>query len=459
MRSPATKFEPSRDDIAIVGMSCRFAKTPNLRAFWRRILAGEVGTGPLRQLGDLYACDPAQVMMPGNLESGEEKVFFFALQLVQEALADAGTRIDELAPERVALMAGYTPAFSPASVNWLQHTLVLNQTMALVRRLVPAAQVESAVKQVQAAWQASLPEFSKPHIEWAWRHALPVRLAQALGISGPSCVADLGCLSGTASLTAAADSLRAKRCDTAIVAAVQPPLSPELLEGLKLMLPCTADGKALPFDRLSDGIAPGEGAVCLVLRRLREAKAQGDHVYAVIRGSGSSVAPQARNLPLGTAGQGLERALHAAFAQAARRFAEGMDGIDYYEAHASGAPDEDAAEIAFLKSSVQTRPQANPTLVVGGVKPLLGHTLTIAGLAGIVKTALVLDSRILPPSCVDDKEFSKMPGARPPLASIAAPRPWLSSGTSRPQRAAVSVLDVLGVAGCVILEASPEVAK
>ncbi|MFA7052581.1 MAG: beta-ketoacyl synthase N-terminal-like domain-containing protein, partial [Kiritimatiellia bacterium] len=141
----------SREDIVITGMSCRFAEAPNLAAFWRNVMkrrtlftplgdlpAGESPPTPLfdrpypttaAQLGDLYACTPADQYFPRTINAGENQDVFFTVQLAIDALRDSGSTINNLPTDRVSFRLGYAPPFNAASVNWLQHTFFLDQTL------------------------------------------------------------------------------------------------------------------------------------------------------------------------------------------------------------------------------------------------------------------------------------------------------------------------------------------
>ena len=154
----------SREDIVITGMACRFAESPNLAAFWRNVMQHKSHFTPLNgnaaspngaavrkdlfdrpfpisagQLGDLYACTPADQYFPRKMNAGENQDVFFTVQLAIDALRDSGSTINNLPTDRVSFRLGYAPPFNTASVNWLQHTFFIDQTLDIVQKFFPGA--------------------------------------------------------------------------------------------------------------------------------------------------------------------------------------------------------------------------------------------------------------------------------------------------------------------------------
>ena len=164
--------------IAIVGMSCRFAGCPNAVAFWEAIRAqrnlltppgpeAELPIGqrnvfnrpyPVRigQLGDLYACVPAMQNFPRQVNAGENQDLYFATQLAFDALVDAAMKPHPVESVRGSVRIGYAPPFNASTVNWLQHTSFLDQTLDTIRRFFPNAP-EEKMDEVKDKLVESLP--------------------------------------------------------------------------------------------------------------------------------------------------------------------------------------------------------------------------------------------------------------------------------------------------------------
>ena len=151
--------------IAIVGMSCRFAGCATPMALWNAVLAqknlltlpgadAELPLGqrnvferpyPVRvgQLGDLYACVPSMQNFPRQVNAGENQDLYFATQLAFDALADALMKPHRREMVKGSVRVGYAPPFNASTINWLQHTAFLDQTMDIIRRFMPKAPNEA----------------------------------------------------------------------------------------------------------------------------------------------------------------------------------------------------------------------------------------------------------------------------------------------------------------------------
>lgn len=445
------RIESVHDDIAITGVSCRFSGIEDVSVFWHEILKGRFvpGTQP-RRLGNLYSCDARRVMLPADIVPGEDKAVYFAEQLISKAFEDAGYNAGLLPSDRVGLFMGVSAVLPPARVNLLQQTLVLEQTEALLRRMGLS---EETFEKLKVFWTEALPPLSFKTLEGAWAHTAAIRVAQTFGFAGPAGVYDAGAVSGFSALQAACDSLWTKRCDFAIVVGVQPPFSPEILKAFGYVMPLSTREQFIPFDKVSDGTVPGEGGVCLVLQRMRSAEENNTQIYGLVRGTGTMVSKIGRN-GSGNQTQNLADGLTRAFRRCCRKVESGMDAVDYYEANGSGIPEEDAAELKFLREVTAVRPLDLPPLAVSTNRNLIGHTFAAAGLAGVLKTLLALRMKIIPPSVADEKEFQK---SGPGLCSLQSARPWISGGgRARPRRAATGGFDFTGAAACAILEVYPE---
>ncbi|MGN1359496.1 MAG: beta-ketoacyl synthase N-terminal-like domain-containing protein [Kiritimatiellia bacterium] len=448
-----TRRTPSSDDIALIGAACRFAETPDLATFWRRIVQGTtIPADTAQTLGALYTCDADAPFVREPPVPGEDHAACFLLQLIGEALADAGLQpATTLQTDRTALFLCHNPAHTPASVNWLQQTLLLDQTIGLVRAANPHL-TAADFDRLREAWKRALPPFGPRTIEPAWRHVLPVRIAQALGIIGPANLCDTGWTSGITALEQAADALRARRCDMAIVAAIQPPISPATRQGLATLLPQSTRPRLLAFDHQSDGVTLAEGGTILILKRRRDVQNAPESIYAILRGTGSAIARQSLADCASLQVAPLADALFRSLRRACREVPDDMDAIDLYEANASGLPLQDQAELRFLQTIAGYRDAANAPMVVGTVKTAIGHVLTASALAAVLKAALALRAAALPPSCADDKEIQRL---SPNLCTLAAPRPWIAVSTrNRPRRAAVASIDFTGNTAFALLEAS-----
>ncbi|MGA8346790.1 MAG: polyketide synthase, partial [Isosphaeraceae bacterium] len=229
----------------------------------------------------------------------------------------------------------------------------------------------------------------------AFPAGLPAALvAQALGLRGTQFTLDAACASSLYALKLAVDELRSGRADAMITGGVSRPDPLYTQMGFSQLLALSARGKPAPFDVKADGLVVGEGAGLFVLKRLSDAVRQGDAIHAVIRGIGLS--NDIHGDLLAPSSEGQLRAMQAAYQQAGWSPWD----VDLIECHATGTPVGDAVEVDSLKRLWGDRGSGwSPgQCTIGSVKSNVGHMLTAAGAAGLVKVLLAFKHETLPPT-------------------------------------------------------------
>ena len=464
----------SREDIVITGIACRFAESANPAAFWQNVMRRRALFTPLQDslqedysiprknifdrpfpaagssLGSLYACNPAEQSFPGKMNAGENQDVFFCVQLAINALRDSGISVRSLPTDCISLHLGYGQPFNTASVNWLQHTFFIDQTLDILQKLLPST-VPAQLDEIRAQLSASLPAPTPYALLSSLGCVIAAWTAQSLGLAGPALVSDAGAVSGHQALQDAMDDLLTRRADIALAGAVQPPLSSAMLQGMSGTLPFSRRKTLQPFSRNSDGTLPGEGGVFFVLKRLKDAVRQGDRIYAIVRSTGIVSAAPGNNQRVPTP-ECLERAL----TRAMRRADAAPDSIHLIEAHGSGIPNSDQTEINVMHELLGARKPQQPMVAIGSVKGNFGHTLWAAGAAGILKAALALHHRVLPPHIEVEKPIQKIMTAKSPLYLLSEARPWIRGDKKKPRRACVSTIDFTGTCAAMIMEEFPE---
>ena len=460
-----------QDDIAIVGLACRFAGAADTAAFSRNIVDNKSAISdhphPLAPrlldassprfdrlstqrggyLRDLNIFTPGTFGLDADAVAGSNPDQFMALQLASDALRHAGIERAALPAGRAGLTLGYASPLNVATANWLQHSLVVDQTVALLQRLFPTA-ADTQLNEIRQAMKAALPPMRTPGLRSAFGHALAGQCAAALEISGSTCAVDAGAASSLQALRMAMDELRLGRCDVMLAGAVQNCTSLQVLMGLACLLPFTTRDTPCPLSRDADGTLPGEGGGFLVLKRRRDAEKDGNTIYAVLKGIGFA-AGDASSLGMRPEPQGLVTAMQIGQDEA------GVDPatIGLVEAHGSAVPREDQMEIHALRQVFPDRTGAAPRVLVGSVKAQIGHCFAAAGLAGVVKAALSLHHRVLPPMVLAcGRMHARLIQPASPFYVAAAPRPWVQGRRQPPRRAAVNAFDCACVHAHAVLE-------
>ena len=430
--------------IAIVGMSCRFAGVNSPNALWeavcsqrtmltppdsgagmpvgRRAVFGNPYPARIGQLGDLYSCVPSMQNFPRQVNAGENQDLYFATQLAFDALADASIKPQASAPVRGTVRVGYAPPFNASTVNWLQHTEFLDQTLDIIRRFLPNAPAE-AMDAVKTKLVESLPAPNAASFLLGAGYRFASWIARECAFAGAATIMDAGMLTGAATLAAAADDLVSERADVALAGALTPPLGRAYIEGLSGEVRFSQRAELHPFERSQDGTLPGEGGAFFVLKRRADALRDHDRIYALIR----SVAT----------GHGEGDDVSGVFAEAAARADAKVQSIDLIEADGSGIEEAERREIAAIQKLWGAHRPGMPLVGIGSVKGNIGHTLRASMAAGVAKTALALFHRVLPPQVVADPPADAASNLASSAYILNEARPWITGDSASPRRAAV----------------------
>lgn len=276
------------------------------------------------------------------------------------------------------------------------------------------------------------------------------RLSYFFGANGPSLTVDTACSSSLVTVHTAVRSLRSGECDLALAGGATVVLTPSLDIYFARARGLAADGRCKSFDARADGVVWSDGAGVLVLKRLADARRDGDRVLGLVRGSAvnSDGRSQGLSAPNGPA---QERVVRAALADAAVEAAE----IDYVETHGTGTALGDPIEVNALASVLgDGRTEAAP-LWIGSVKSNLGHTQAAAGIANIIKVIESMRHERIPASLHFRSGNPHIDWDSVAVRVVAEERSWRRSG--RPRRAGVSAFGISGTNAHVVIEEAPPV--
>jgi myxalamid-type polyketide synthase MxaE and MxaD len=273
----------------------------------------------------------------------------------------------------------------------------------------------------------------------------PGRLSYVMGLQGPSLMVDTACSSSLVAVHLACRSLRAGECDVALAAGVHLIVTPETSIFLSRARALAPDGRCKPFDASADGYGRGEGCGVVVLKRLSAAKAAGDTLLAVIRGSAVNHDGPSSGLtvPNGRAQQALIRSALEGAGVAPK-------DIGYIEAHGTGTSLGDPIEADALASVLGEGHSPEQPLWVGSVKSNIGHLEAAAGIAGLMKTVLALKHRTIPPSLHFHRPNPHIAWDELPLRVPTQAMPWEGRRV-----AGVSSFGLSGTNAHVVLEEAP----
>ncbi|MFJ9848406.1 beta-ketoacyl synthase N-terminal-like domain-containing protein [Streptomyces sp. NPDC101150] len=474
---PSTGPRPT--DAAIVGMGALFPGAADLPAYWRNLVAGtdcitdvppgrwdpevyydpQGAEGPARSdrfycrrggfLDDLATFDPARFGIMPAAVPGAEPDQLLALRAVSDAIADAGGPQRLPADRsRIGVILGRGGFMGVATARLDQRVRTAHQLARTLRQLAPELG-ESRISAVREAFQASLgPERPDASIGLVPSFTA-ARTANRLDFRGPAYTLDAACASSLLAVEQAVDLLTAGRCDLVVAGAVHHCHIATLWSVFTQLRALSPTQHIRPFDRRADGTLLSEGTGVVLLKRLADAERDGDRIYAVIRGVGVAGDGRASSL-MSPQVDGQVRALEQAWARA------GLDpahpsALGLLEAHGTGTPVGDEAELSTLAKVFGPPAGDSRPIGLGSVKSMLGHTMQAAGIAGLIKAALALHHRTLPPTLHLDEPHEGLAHTR--MRPVTAAEPWEPAGA--PLRAGVNAFGFGGINAHAVLEETP----
>jgi polyketide synthase len=279
---------------------------------------------------------------------------------------------------------------------------------------------------------------------------LPNRLSYYLNLSGPSFPIDAACSSSLVAIHTAVESLRSGNCDTAIAGGANLLLSPTIYVAFSRAGMLSPTGRCRTFDQAADGYVRGEGIGAVLLKPLRAALADGDHIHGIIRGSAVNHGGKVNTLT--TPNPKAQAALIESAMAAANVSTE---DLDYVEMHGTGTPLGDPIEVNGLKRALGRRraervdaPQSE--VLIGSVKSSLGHLEAAAGMAGLFKVLLAMRHGVIPPNLHLHQlnEHIDLEGSG--LRIVDRPTPWPSS--TGPRTAGISSFGFGGINAHLVIQ-------
>jgi polyketide-type polyunsaturated fatty acid synthase PfaA len=302
---------------------------------------------------------------------------------------------------------------------------------ALASSGIVGEDAEIIVKKIQAAyirWE----ENSFPGL---LGNVIAGRIANRLDLGGMNCVVDAACASSMGAMKLAISDLVEGRSDMMITGGVDTDNSIFMYMSFSKTPAFTPGTHPRPFDITSDGMMIGEGVGMIVLKRLEDAERDGDKIYAVIRGIGASSDGRYKSI-YAPRGEGQEKALDRAYEDAGIS----PNTVGLIEAHGTGTAAGDMAEtttiVRFFNKHGDYQ-EHGKHVALGSVKSQIGHTKAAAGIAGLMKVALALHHKMLPPTTNVVTPNPKLGLDQSPLYVNTETRPWITDGKT-PRRAGVS---------------------
>ncbi|NDY73481.1 acyltransferase domain-containing protein, partial [Desulfobacter hydrogenophilus] len=469
-QTPCTPKTP----IAIIGMGCIFPESRNLKEFWKLVFNGidaitKVPEDSHWRLKDYFNEDPdcpdhvycnrggflpdiafdplAYGMPPKNIDATDTSQLL-SLEVVRMALADAGYPVGHthLKKKRVNVILGVT------GTQELVIPLGARLGHPFWKKALDAAGIAPDKK------KRVLKQISDSYVSWQENsfpgllgNVVAGRIANRLDLSGTNTVCDAACASSLSAIHTAMMELKTGQCDMSITGGV------DTLNDIFMHMCFAKTGvlshssDARPFSENADGTVLGEGVGLIVLKRLEDAQRDQDRIYAVIKGMGTSsdgrtsavYAPEAK---------GQVKALESAYSNAGIL----PESVGLIEAHGTGTRVGDKVEFTALKQFFKGK--ATESTAIGSVKSMIGHAKAAAGAAGIIKAALALHHKVIPPTLKAQTPDPDLDIHNSPFYLNQVARPWIGNGANNSLRC--SGVSAFGFGGsnfhAVLEEYAPE---
>jgi len=382
--------------------------------------------------------DPLRYGMPPSSLPSIEPAQLLALETARRALADAGYEDRPFPRERTAVVLGMGGGAAQLAMGY-----AFRSYLPMLNALVPGGG-DGALRQCAGL----IPEWTEDSFPGFLLNVTAGRIANRLDLGGANYTVDAACGSSLAALNLAVRELTTGAADVVILGGVDTVQNPFTYLAFSKTQAFSPRGRCRPFDASADGIVISEGVVVVVLKRLRDAERDGDRIYAVVRGVGSSSDGRCRGLTAPSL-DGQVRALQRAYLEA------GVDPatVGYLEAHGTGTAVGDVVELEALGRVFRTGGPKPGACVVGSIKSQIGHTKCAAGLAGLVHASLALYHQVLPPTIGIESPNPQLDLETGPFRLNTEARPWLKAGGAHPRRAGVSAFGFGGTNFHAVLEA------
>ncbi len=449
-------------DIAIVGMASVFPGAGDVLRFWSNTLRGVdaiTEVPPDRWDWRLYydpdpkapdriiskwggfvpdvPFDPLRYGMPPSTLPSIEPAQLLALEVVRNALDDAGYADRPFARERTAVVLGMGGGAAQLAMGY-----AFRSYLPMLDTVIPGGG-RAAIE----ACKGQVPEWTEDSFPGFLLNVTAGRIANRLNLGGANYTVDAACGSSLAAASLAVRELETGAADLVVLGGVDTVQNPFTYLAFSKTQAFSPKGRCRPFDIGADGIVISEGVAALVLKRLADAERDGDRIYAVIKGVGASSDGRARGLTAPVV-EGQMRAIERAYEKAGLS----PSTVGYVEAHGTGTALGDVVEFEALSRVFQESGAPAGNAVVGSVKSMIGHTKCAAGLAGLINASMSLYRKVKPPTIGIESPNPKLNLRDGPFRLGTTAEPWLHPDAATPRRAGVSAFGFGGTNFHAVLE-------
>jgi polyketide-type polyunsaturated fatty acid synthase PfaA len=455
--------------IAIIGMANLFPQARTLREYWENIInkvdciteipdshwnVDDYYDPNPRTKEDKTYCkhggfipyvdfNPMEFGLPPNTLEVTDVSQLLSLVVAKEAMEDAGYgTTHEFNRENVGVILGV------ASGKQLAMPLAARLEYPVWEKILKSSGLsDEDTEKIIGKFKSAYVKWDENAFPGMLANVVAGRIANRLNFGGTNCVVDAACASSFAALKMAISELIEHRSDMMLTGGVDTDNSIMAYISFSKTPAVSPGDKVQPFDAKSDGMMLGEGIGMVVLKRLEDAERDGNKIYAVIRGIGTSSDGRYKSI-YAPRQEGQVKALQRAYDDAGINPAT----IGLVEAHGTGTMAGDPTEFASLREFFGDDNARKQYIALGSVKSQIGHTKAAAGSASLIKMALALHHKVLPATINVTEPNPKLNIKNSPFYLNTETRPWIRAENEAPRRAGVSSFGFGGTNFHVILE-------
>ncbi|WP_103546088.1 type I polyketide synthase [Streptomyces sp. SM1] len=459
--------------IAIVGLGALYPRSGDLGEFWNNIVDGNDCLEDVPEthwrISDYYDPDPSapdktyakrggfvptvpfnpmEFGLPPNTLEVTDVLQLLSLMVAKQTLRDAGA-LDApwYDPTRTGVILGITGA------NSLTQPLAARLQTPVLKEVVRSCGLsERDADEIAAKFTKAFAPWEENSFPGMLGNVVAGRIANRFDLGGTNCTVDAACASSLAAVHMAASELVSGRADLMLTGGCD-------AENTILMYLCfsktpafSKSGRIRPFDEDSDGTLIGEGTGMLALKRLEDAERDGDRIYSVLKGIGTSSDGRFKSI-YAPRREGQITALQRAYEDAGF----GPEQVGLLECHGTGTSVGDLTELTALRDVYDAATDERQFAAVGSVKSQIGHTKAAAGAAGLIKVSLALHQKVLPPTINVEQPRKAVDFENSPFFLNTSSQPWVADPARDRRRAAVSAFGFGGTNfHCLLEEHDPQ---
>ena len=464
--------------VAIIGIGAKMPGALSAQSFWTNIVEGRSSitevpedrwspslyydanrSAPDKTYSKIggwvtgFEFDRRSYRLPPKVVESIDPTQLLCLEAVKEALEDAGYLEADFDRDRCAVILGNALGgdlrdTTNQRILYPEVDQVLRKTLLeLGGDALSAERREALLDEVETRFKEQIVGINEDSMPGELANIVAGRVAQTFDLRGPNFICDAACASSLAALEAAVRGIRDGQFDMAVTGGADRSMGAPSFVKFSKIGALSADGSR-PFDADANGFVMGEGAGIVILKRLSQAIEDGDDIYAVVRGVGGSSDGRGKGITAPNP-RGQKLAMRRAYEDAGF----GAKTVSMIEAHGTSTPVGDPAEVGSIKAVLDadgSSLQADK-IALGSVKSNIGHLKSAAGAAGVIKVAMALKHKLLPPTLNVERPNPKLGIEEGPLEIQRQAEPWtVRDGGIR--RAGVSAFGFGGTNFHVVLE-------